>query len=249
VRVVVPYAPRQDRDDLPRPHPLTVASVLAQAPDAEFVDVSSDEFAYWRLLCELWADGETFLMIEHDNEIAPGMVEELDACEHLWCSCPLHAVRRGGWWMDDGAGRGAALQVNRWQAQLLREHPRLIKDLGPQSWRRLDGLVLGALHKALGPPLPPIPGRRIRHRHLDHRHTLRSRHWPPSVRRIETALCLQQRHVRDMGRIVRGEIVEQYVQDCCSSPGCGEPALALDEAAGLCVVHYRLTLWPDVAHG
>ena len=63
-------------------------ALLAQAPDAELVDVSGSPTAYHVLLERLWADQQDFMLVEHDNVIAPGTVAALEACPWEWCACP-----------------------------------------------------------------------------------------------------------------------------------------------------------------
>ena len=52
------------------------------------VDVSSDVQAYFRLLCDLWAEGQDFLLIEHDMVPTAGAVAEMEACGKWWCTNP-----------------------------------------------------------------------------------------------------------------------------------------------------------------
>jgi hypothetical protein len=45
----------------------------------------SDE-AYWELLGDLWADRESFVVVEHDVILRPDTLDELADCPQAWCS-------------------------------------------------------------------------------------------------------------------------------------------------------------------
>jgi ABC-type uncharacterized transport system ATPase subunit len=59
LRVVCAYTPSRLRRG-------TVEALVAQAPQAEFVDVGERPDSYFDLFCELWAAGEDFMLVEHD---------------------------------------------------------------------------------------------------------------------------------------------------------------------------------------
>ena len=63
------------------------SALLAQAPHLELIDCSASPVAYFEAFRALWADAETFLLVEHDVVIAPGTVAAFEACPELWCSC------------------------------------------------------------------------------------------------------------------------------------------------------------------
>lgn len=73
VRVVVPFTRR-------------LPEVVAALPDAEWVDVSGDDEAYWRLVRDLWRTAEDFAIVEHDVVPAPEILASLDGCTSLWCA-------------------------------------------------------------------------------------------------------------------------------------------------------------------
>jgi hypothetical protein len=76
MRVVIPYTAR---------HPDTVAGAPS---NAEWFDVSEDRYAYWRMMCEVWADGEGFLVVEHDVVCRPDILVQIEACPEPWCAFP-----------------------------------------------------------------------------------------------------------------------------------------------------------------
>ena len=76
MRVLVPFTAR---------HSETVGG----APDgAEWVDVSADNLAYWRTLCDWWAAGEAFMVVEHDVVCRADVLVQFDACPEPWCAFP-----------------------------------------------------------------------------------------------------------------------------------------------------------------
>lgn len=76
MRVVVPFT--------------TLAPGVAAALDAtgwlwESVYVGASDEDYWDLLASLWADGDTFAIVEHDVLVEPGTLDELNDCSSQWC--------------------------------------------------------------------------------------------------------------------------------------------------------------------
>jgi hypothetical protein len=49
------------------------------------VDVTGDDFAYWRAIRERWTGEQDLVVIEHDIEIGPGTVASLEGCGEDWC--------------------------------------------------------------------------------------------------------------------------------------------------------------------
>ena len=95
--------------------------------DPVYVDVSSDDFAYWRMMKGVWEKGEPFIIVEHDVLVWPDTIALLDACPRQWCSQRVHSV-------DVGHGRAwvAALGAAHFRPE--GEYP--IRE--PVSWKELD---------------------------------------------------------------------------------------------------------------
>lgn len=74
-------------------HPATARSVAEHAPQAELVDVTGDDFGYWREIRARWQGTEDLVIIEQDIEICAGGVEEMLACDHDWC-CYAYTIFR-----------------------------------------------------------------------------------------------------------------------------------------------------------
>lgn len=138
MRVVVPAVP----DGL---HPTVVPAILAAGYRAEVVPLVGDE-AYHDLFCRLWKDGETFAIVEHDIEVAPGTLAALEACPEWWCANSYWI-----YWGDCMDRFGVpGLGCTRFAAPLIAAHPDLpdllaATDTGsgrpPKHWMSLDAAV------------------------------------------------------------------------------------------------------------
>ena len=58
----------------------------AHAPHAERVYVGDDPTDYWQLLRRVWADGRSFILIEHDIEFSGECIEVLEECSSPFCT-------------------------------------------------------------------------------------------------------------------------------------------------------------------
>ena len=79
MNVVVPYVKLE---------PALMAALLEQEVPALYRETTGST-GYWSLLAELWAKGETFILLEQDKIPAPGLLQELWDCEYPWCSTPV----------------------------------------------------------------------------------------------------------------------------------------------------------------
>jgi hypothetical protein len=150
VRLVQPYA---------RLRPEVVRALSGQA--VEFRDVSGSDDAYWTLLRDLWAKGETFCIVEHDVVVRPDSLAELAACPSPWCAFEVPYLDR----------LYAGLACTRFSADLLARYPDALgtiselsdEDHPPKHWCRLDSWLQGyVLHPGgetmcvHGPPLEHV---------------------------------------------------------------------------------------------
>ena len=109
----------------------------------EMVDVSGSDTAYYELLCQLWADGKSFCLVEHDIVVTLGTIESMDGCGHEWC-VSKYPYLRGTYW---------GLGCTRFRAPLLKRFPDLMDEVGeydapghgPGHWCTLDMAVTAAL--------------------------------------------------------------------------------------------------------
>ena len=83
-----PPAPARQRGTVAWRIPYTRVDprTVAAAPiDAVWTDVSAGSDAYWGALCEWWATGETFAILEHDIVCRPDVIKAFEACPEPWC--------------------------------------------------------------------------------------------------------------------------------------------------------------------
>lgn len=134
MRIVVPFT---------RVEPRVCAAVGAAA---DFVDVSSDDEAYWCLLADLWAAGESFTVVEHDIVVNETALASLSECESPWCAC---AYPYKGVWL---AGMGCT----KFSASLMAAFPTAVERAGALSdpwhprkhWCSLDMFLQVTLNEA-----------------------------------------------------------------------------------------------------
>lgn len=135
-------------------HPDTAAALADIA--VRYVEMV-DDTSYYRLLADLWAAGDTFVVVEHDIVVRPGVADELMACPEDWCGFPYRFL--GG--LHNGLG------CAKFSARLLAEHPNVIADTSEEHtpthprnhWCNLDDRITrqlvrrGVAKHAHGPPV------------------------------------------------------------------------------------------------
>lgn len=120
-------------------------------PDhAEWCDVSADDHAYWRLLLRLWADGEGFLVVEHDVVCRPDVIGQVEACPESWCSFGYADICHPGCqeaWANQ-------LGCTRFRSELLAATPDAVSAIPPRDrgWPNLCDHIAG--DKLHGTPSP-----------------------------------------------------------------------------------------------
>lgn len=92
------------------------SSLERYCPQAELYDVSGDVEAYWRLLSDVWADGETFVLIEHDAEWDERAIRALEECPEPYC-------KADGWF-----------RFCRFRSSVMRDNPNVFSGM-PRSQR------------------------------------------------------------------------------------------------------------------
>lgn len=112
-------------------------------PGVEYVYVGGDDYEYGRLLRELWRDGQSFLLCEHDmNPTREQLLSMLD-CEHGYCSSPY------AWTTTVGP----ALGFTRFRDSFTATYPdaaeiacRIPSNYGePGHWKQLDVWLMAAV--------------------------------------------------------------------------------------------------------
>jgi hypothetical protein len=124
-------------------HPKAEPSIRAYAPAAEFVDVSGDDYAYWREIRARWNGTEDLMLIEQDIEILPECVAELEACEHDWCAYAYTIYRnRQRLRMGLGCTKFSARAQRLVNARKIAERFTLCKNCkGQGCWYHIDGRI------------------------------------------------------------------------------------------------------------
>ena len=159
MRVVVPYTAL---------HPFTLRALKAYAPEAEVIDLGNQGDAYYELLCELWSEGEGFLIVEQDIEIHASVVPQLEECLEDWCIFgypgPLGA---GIWPPPDQRLLTRSLGCTRFSASLIKAEPDLMENLPLHYWGHLDFTI----DRALSPRWAP----HVHQPHVNHHHLRQGR--------------------------------------------------------------------------
>jgi len=75
----------------------TQAALAKYAPDAELVDVSGDDYAYWKAICAAWTGEDDLLIVEQDIEIHKTVIPQMAACPEPWCTFPYRLWRPDAW--------------------------------------------------------------------------------------------------------------------------------------------------------
>lgn len=88
--VVVPFANDTNEPAVHKAMRLNL-EVQGLRPRYERMNGTLDEaFAYDRLFRRLWAEGEPFILVEHDILPWPGAVQQLWTCDREWCGFPYY---------------------------------------------------------------------------------------------------------------------------------------------------------------
>lgn len=156
MQVVVPFAGDGLRDE-------TAASVSFEANRLGIIpvfhDVSASDVAYCELLAMLWADGESFAIVEQDVAPHAGVLRAFLDCPEPYCAFPY------AWTV----AVGPALGCTRFGTELLDAVPDAMLRVAarptnwgpPGHWRQLDVALLGWIlrdEEGLQPHvhLPPV---------------------------------------------------------------------------------------------
>jgi hypothetical protein len=93
------------------------------------------EESYWSLLCGLWLEQQSFIIVEHDIVPWPGAIEEIWNCPLPWCAFSYHRhvseLRRG---VGDYHGFGCV----KFSAELMKRLPEVWTKCERRHWSKLD---------------------------------------------------------------------------------------------------------------
>lgn len=141
LRVVVPFTVRN-------------SAVEAAVPaGTEWADVSDGPDAYWRLMCRLWADGEAFLVVEHDVVIHRDVIPQVESCLEPICLFPYDNICH---WACQEAWANM-LGCTRFSAAVIAAVPDAVSSIPPaqRDWHNLCDSIAG--NKVGGMPAPLRP--------------------------------------------------------------------------------------------
>lgn len=135
-------------------NPAVRAALESEGIEARFCDTSADVEAYWRLLCVLWREGETTVLLEGDKVPVPGAVRAIYDCPSQWCAYPV--PMQNGQYCDF-----PTLACVKFGADLMARLPHVIErevgtigigggDVPPRHWQRLDMALTLWLHQGRG---------------------------------------------------------------------------------------------------
>ena len=183
-------------------HPAAAKAIEEHAPQTQLIDVTGDDFAYWREIRTRWNGTEDLVIIEQDNEILPDSVSSMLECGHDWC-CYAYPIFRSQQRLRYGLG---CTKISAKAQQLV--NPRGIAEgfalckncKGKGCWYHLDGRIAEVLrgaglkphvhgdvihhHKYDEQPAVEVRGRAIEHYEEDWGNTpqalIIADHWPRS---------------------------------------------------------------------
>jgi hypothetical protein len=134
MRLVIAYTPGMLRPAVKQ---------LGEDVGAEFIDVSGSDLAYGELVADLWQQGDSFLLLEHDVLPTAALLEEMWNCGSEWCA--------GFAWgyaefrhLRPARFRVTALMLNKFGADLLRQTPAVPSAVRVR-WTQVDLALLGVL--------------------------------------------------------------------------------------------------------
>jgi hypothetical protein len=129
MKIVIPYA----QYGLPG---LVSVALQYDCPEPIVFHCEHDS-SYYRLVRNLWHDGETFIIVEHDIIPWPGAVTILDQCSQPWCLNPYNNQTDG------------SLGCTKFGKTLLTQYPDALDEPFfrhyDKSWAMLDGYVYDKL--------------------------------------------------------------------------------------------------------
>jgi hypothetical protein len=106
MRIIVPYTELSQG---------TARCLDRLAPQAERIYVGDSPTRYWEVLRDAWADGESFILIEHDLEFDDKALSALEACPRPVCTV-------AGWF-----------RLTRFRSEMMRAIPDVFESLRPSE--------------------------------------------------------------------------------------------------------------------
>jgi hypothetical protein len=99
------------------------------------VVIMTDDLSYSRLLTQLWNQGQSFILVEHDIIVWPGALAALSECSKLYCGYQYQISHR----------LGGTLGCTRFSKDLILNNSDFPKFWADIPWHHLDGKVAEAM--------------------------------------------------------------------------------------------------------
>lgn len=131
------------------PHPDAIEALNRYAPQAEIVDATGDNYAYWREISARWTGETDLILVEQDIEIGPGTIAAMADCDQDWC-CFAYPIFRTKVRLRVGLGctKISASAQRKVPAKLIAEGFQLCAACkGKGCWWHLDGRVAAMLKR------------------------------------------------------------------------------------------------------
>ena len=132
------------------PHPDEVKALDAYAPQAEVIDVTGDNYAYWNTIAERWTGERDLIIIEQDIEVGPDTVPVMEQCKQDWC-CYAYPIFRTKVRLRVGLGCikiSAAAQRRIPVEKIAEGFETCAQCRGKGCWWHLDGRVAAMLKQS-----------------------------------------------------------------------------------------------------
>ena len=127
-----------------------MAALAEYAPQAELVDVTGDNYAYWNAIRERWTGVRDLIIIEQDIEIGPHTVGVMERCKQDWC-CHAYPIFRTRVRLRVGLGciKISAVAQRKIPVEKIAEgFDKCASCRGEGCWWHLDGRVAHMLKRA-----------------------------------------------------------------------------------------------------
>lgn len=132
------------------PHPVAAAALASYAPQAEVLDVTGDNYAYWNAIAARWTGERDLIIVEQDIEIGPRTVQVMEGCRQDWC-CHAYPIFRTRVRLRVGLGCikiSAAAQRKIPVGKIAEGFSTCAACKGKGCWWHLDGRIAAMLKRA-----------------------------------------------------------------------------------------------------
>lgn len=145
------------------PHEKAMEALAKYAPQAEVIDVTGDNYAYWDNIRERWTGERDLIIIEQDIEITEATISSMESCSQDWC-CYAYPIFRTKIRLRVGLGCiriSAAAQRKITPEKIAESFTDCAQCRGKGCWWHLDGRIATMLKR--GGFFPHVHGDVIHH--------------------------------------------------------------------------------------